>query len=138
MRRGVVGLLLAWTLVQGLREPWRALQYHLADPWPAEAPVLWTPDSGHVQQLAATVGELPLGDFGVIAVSTDPALADQGWYQYLWLAYLLPRHHLIWAPGEDTTIPPTAQARLVLRGGEASIRPVPSPGSAQKPGPGPP
>lgn len=127
MRRAVVGLLLAWTLVQGLREPWRALQYDLADPWPAEAPVLWTPTSAHVERLRAEVEGLPLEELDVLAVSTDPALGDQGWYQYLWVAYLLPDHDLIWAPGDEAPgdgarRPGPARARLVLRGERAELR----------------
>lgn len=114
LRRGLIALLLAWSLVQGLRESWRALMYEIVDPWPAEAPVIWTPSTHHVAQLRADLGRLPLGDIETLAVVTDASLGDQTWYQYLWLAYLLPEHDLIWTPHGEPA--PLADARLVLSG----------------------
>ncbi|MDA8016691.1 MAG: hypothetical protein MPN21_04510 [Thermoanaerobaculia bacterium] len=114
LRHGLIALLLTWTVVQGLREPWRALQYHLADPWPATAPVLWTPHTHHVENLSLELQRLPLDDLGTIAVVTDASLVGEAWYQYLWLAYLLPEHDLIWSP--DGAMDNLAEARLVLSG----------------------
>lgn len=113
-------------VLQGLREPWRAMWFHLADPWPAQAPVLWTPSTGHVTRLRADLERLPLDDLGTLAVTTDPALHEQGFYQYVWLAYLLPEHDLIWTPNDE--VPPDAgssiaDARLVFR--DATLRLVP-------------
>lgn len=93
----ILALLCAWTGVQAAREAWRAVIFDLADPWPAEAPVLWTPRSGHVERLEALAARVraTLGPEESIAVSPPRALEDrstggQGDYLYFWLAYLLP------------------------------------------------
>lgn len=114
LRRGLILVLLGWTLIQGLREPWRAFQYHRADPWPAQAPVLWTPSSRHVERLRVDLRRLPLANHTTLAVTTDATLGGEAWYQYLWLAYLLPEHDLIWTPNGEPR--PEADARLVMEG----------------------
>ena len=114
LRRTLIGLVLAWTLLQGLREPWRAFQYHRADPWPKQAPVLWTPSTRHVAELRADLDRLPLDDLRTLAVTTDASLGGEAWYQYLWLAYLLPKHDLLWTPNGEPRV--NVDARLVLDG----------------------
>ena len=89
--------LLAWVVVQGTRDAYRAAWYAWADPWPVEAPVLWPLDGGHVRHLEHLLARfdscLPEPG-GVIAVTIDPDLGEQSFYLYLWLAYLLPEHHV--------------------------------------------
>ena len=123
LHRSLIALLLSWTLLQGLREPWRAFQYHRADPWPSEAPVLWTPSTRHVEQLRSRLETLPLDRYRTLAVVTDTSLGGEDWYQYLWLAYLLPEHDLIWTPNAEPA--PLAEARLVLSGHEPSLEALP-------------
>lgn len=114
LRFALIGLVLGWTMLQGLREPWRAYQYHCADPWSELSPVQWTPSSRYLAQLRADLDSLPLDGVHTLAVATESSLGDQAWYQYLWLAYLLPEHDLIWTPnGEPRS---EADARLVLDG----------------------
>ena len=123
VRLAVIGVVLAWTMLQGLREPWRAYQYHRADPWPEQSPVLWTPSSRYVAKIRSDLAALPLDDVQTLAVSTDPSLASEAWYQYLWLAYLLPEHDLIWTPNGEAR--PEADSRLVLKGHTPRLDPTP-------------
>lgn len=122
----LIALLLAWTFVQGLREPWRAFQYHRADPWPEQSPVLWTPSSRHVAQLRTNLDALPLDGVRTLAVVTDASLGGEAWYQYLWLAYLLPEKDLIWTPNGEPRA--EADARLVLEGHTPRLEPAPGSG----------
>ncbi|MEM9597513.1 MAG: hypothetical protein AAGD06_24815 [Acidobacteriota bacterium] len=103
-RLGVRALLLAflaWTGVQGAREAYRSAWFTVADPWPAESPVLWPVDGGHVDRLEGLVSRLrpclpengSPGE-GTVALTVDPALGDQAFYLRMWLAYLLPEHDL--------------------------------------------
>lgn len=124
--RALIGIVLAWTMLQGLREPWRAFQYHRADPWPEQSPVLWTPSSRHVAKIRADLATLPLDDVRTLAVSTELTLAGEAWYQYLWLAYLLPEHDLIWTPNGEPR--PEADAHLVLEDHTPRLEPAPGRG----------
>lgn len=89
-----------WVLLAVAVESSQALRFRLADPWPADQPALWTPDSRHVEQLDAAVGRLRacLRSRGLdgerLAITPDPALGPQGLYWSLWVIAMLPERDM--------------------------------------------
>jgi hypothetical protein len=98
-RRGYqVGVLvfLAATIGGALHQTLWSYRYARADPWSELSPVQWILPSGHVRRLDGLAervrSRLPEG--AALAVSPDPALGGQGFYQFLWLAYVWPENDL--------------------------------------------
>lgn len=92
----LVAVLLAWTVAASLHQALWSWRYWRVDPWSERSPVQWLATSQHVASLGAQVRralaavEGPIPEGAVLAVSPDPSLEEQGFYLYLWVAYLLP------------------------------------------------
>jgi hypothetical protein len=92
----LVALALVWTVAASLHQALWSWRYWRVDPWSERSPVQWKATSQHVASLGAQLRralaaiEEPIPEGAVLAVSPDPSLGEQGFYLYLWTAYLLP------------------------------------------------
>lgn len=89
---GVLVLAAVGAMLHGARETWRAYRWASADPWPVEAPVLWTVDGQHVAHHRALANRVRphLLATEPLAVTADPGLGAQAEYLYRWWAFLMP------------------------------------------------
>jgi hypothetical protein len=90
----LAAVLLGWTALAAALEIHRSRWIVDNDPW--TQPSRWRFRSRHVEELRelleAEVRDLPEGS--VVAVAADPDEPGEGFFRYLWVAYLLPEYEV--------------------------------------------